>query len=157
MACEDGRIVARGHNCRVQHGDPTSHGETECIRSAGRRRDWRKLTLVTILSPCPMCAGTAVLLGLRRVVIGERRSYRGAEDWLHQAGIAVECLDDPACMALMERMQRRMGVLQGRRGRRFARAEAIASPCPIDTFSSIMRPAPPTLHSLLRDRAPPDC
>ncbi|MFM7675405.1 MAG: nucleoside deaminase [Synechococcus sp.] len=106
LAAEDGTIVARGHNCRVQHGDPTSHGETECIRRAGRRRDWGQLTLVTTLSACPMCAGTAVLLGLRRVVIGERSTYQGAEQWLHQAGIVVHCLDDPACRALMERMQR---------------------------------------------------
>ena len=54
---QDGNIIARGHNCRVQNGDPTSHGETQCIRNAGRRRDWSELTLVTTLSPCPMCAG----------------------------------------------------------------------------------------------------
>ncbi|MFZ9148270.1 nucleoside deaminase [Vulcanococcus sp.] len=105
LAQEDGTIVARGHNQRVQSGDPTSHGETQCIRNAGRRRDWRELTLVTTLSPCPMCAGTAVLLGFRRVIIGERRSFQGAETWLKEAGIAVECLDDPHCLALMEAMQ----------------------------------------------------
>jgi cytosine/creatinine deaminase len=106
LAREDGTIVARGHNQRVQSGDPTSHGETQCIRNAGRRRDWRELTLVTTLSPCPMCAGTAVLLGFRRVLIGERSSYRGAEAWLSEAGIGVDCLDDPLCQELMERMQR---------------------------------------------------
>jgi creatinine deaminase len=106
LASEDGTIVARGHNQRLQCDDPTSHGETQCIRNAGRRRDWRELTLVTTLSPCPMCAGTAVLLGFRRVLIGERRSYQGAEAWLQQAGIAVECLDDPDCLALMQRLQR---------------------------------------------------
>ncbi|MFM2205741.1 MAG: hypothetical protein RLZZ560_1136, partial [Cyanobacteriota bacterium] len=95
-----------GHNQRVQSGDPTSHGETQCIRNAGRRRDWRDLTLVTTLSPCPMCAGTAVLLGFRRVLIGERRSYQGAEAWLQEAGIGVDCLDDGACLALMQRLQR---------------------------------------------------
>ena len=105
LAAEDGTIVARGHNQRVQSGDPTSHGETQCIRNAGRRRDWRDLTLVTTLSPCPMCAGTAVLLGFRRVLIGERDSYRGAEDWLLQAGIGVTCLDDPLCRELMARLQ----------------------------------------------------
>jgi creatinine deaminase len=104
LAREDGTIVARGHNQRVQNGDPTSHGETQCIRNAGRRRDWRDLTLVTTLSPCPMCAGTAVLLGFRRVLIGERRSFQGAERWLEEAGIAVECLNDPACEALMQTM-----------------------------------------------------
>ena len=105
LAMEDGTIVARGHNQRLQSGDPTSHGETQCIRNAGRRRDWQELTLVTTLSPCPMCSGTAVLLGFRRVLIGERRSYQGAEAWLREAGIAVECLDDGGCLALMERMQ----------------------------------------------------
>jgi cytosine deaminase len=104
LAQEDGTIVARGHNQRVQNGDPTSHGETQCIRNAGRRRDWRELTLVTTLSPCPMCAGTAVLLGLKRVVIGERKSFQGAEAWLNEAGIEIACLNDPACEALMERM-----------------------------------------------------
>lgn len=104
LAKEDGTVVARGHNQRVQNGDPTSHGETQCIRNAGRRRDWRELTLVTTLSPCPMCAGTAVLLGFRRVLIGERRSFQGAEPWLRDAGIEVDCLDDPGCVALMQRM-----------------------------------------------------
>jgi len=106
LAQEDGTIVARGHNQRVQNGDPTSHGETQCIRNAGRRRDWKDLTLVTTLSPCPMCAGTAVLLGFRRVLIGERRSFQGAERWLKEAGITVDCLDDPLCLQLMQRMQR---------------------------------------------------
>jgi len=106
LAQEDGTIVARGHNQRVQNGDPTSHGETQCIRNAGRRRDWKDLTLVTTLSPCPMCAGTAVLLGFRRVLIGERRSFQGAERWLKEAGITVDCLDDPLCLKLMQRMQR---------------------------------------------------
>ena len=106
LATEDGTVLARGHNQRVQRGDPTSHAETQCIRNAGRRRDWQQLTLVTTLSPCPMCAGTAVLLGFRRVLIGERRTYQGAESWLREAGITVECLDDPLCQALMERMQR---------------------------------------------------
>lgn len=106
LAREDGTVVARGHNQRVQSGDPTSHGETQCIRNAGRRRDWRELTLVTTLSPCPMCAGTAVLLGFRRVLIGERRSYSGAEGWLREAGIGVDCLDDNGCVELMQRLQR---------------------------------------------------
>jgi len=65
-----GRIVAAGHNRRVQTGDPTAHGEMECIRKAGRRRDWHELTLYTTLSPCPMCAGTAILLRLPRIMIG---------------------------------------------------------------------------------------
>ena len=44
-----GRIVGKGHNRRVQNGDPTAHAEMECIRNAGRRTDWHKLILVSTL------------------------------------------------------------------------------------------------------------
>jgi cytosine deaminase len=98
-----GEIVAAGHNLRVQAGDPTAHGEMSCIRSAGRRRDWHTLTMATTLSPCAMCAGTAVLHRISRVVIGENRTFQGREDWLRNAGIEVVVLDDARCVALMER------------------------------------------------------
>lgn len=102
----DGEIVAAGHNMRVQAGDPTAHGEMSCIRAAGRRRDWHTLTMATTLSPCAMCAGTAVLYRIPRVVIGENRTFQGREDWLREAGAEVVVLDDPRCIALMERFIR---------------------------------------------------
>ncbi|MBK7406564.1 MAG: nucleoside deaminase [Phycisphaerales bacterium] len=101
-----GRVVAAGHNMRVQADDPTAHGEMSCIRAAGRRRDWHTLTMATTLSPCAMCAGTAVLHRIPRVVIGEHRTFRGREDWLRAEGIEVVVLDDPRCAALMERFIR---------------------------------------------------
>ena len=100
-----GGIVARGHNERVQSGDPTAHAEVVCIRHAGRRRDWRQLTLVSTLSPCSMCSGTAVLFKIPRVVIGEHRTFRGAEDWMRGHGVDVVVLDDPRCVALLQRLQ----------------------------------------------------
>ena len=96
-----GAIVARGHNLRVQRGDPTAHAETICIRNAGRRRDWHTLTLASTLSPCAMCSGTAVLHRVPRVIIGENRTFQGREDWLKQAGMEVRVLDDARCVALM--------------------------------------------------------
>jgi len=101
-----GAIVARGHNQRVQSGDPTAHAEVDCIRRAGRRRDWRQLTLVSTLSHCPMCSGTAILFKIPRVVVGENRTFLGAEAWMRQCGIELTLLDDPRCVALMERMKR---------------------------------------------------
>jgi cytosine/creatinine deaminase len=101
-----GRIVAQGHNERVQGGDPTAHAEVVCIRNAGRRRDWSQLTLVSTLSPCSMCSGTAILFRIPRVVIGENRTFLGAEDWMRGNGIEIVNLDDPGCIELMERLQR---------------------------------------------------
>lgn len=101
----DGRVVAAGHNMRVQSGDPTAHAEVSCIRNAGRRRDWRLLTLVSTLSPCPMCSGTAILFKIPRVVIGENRTFLGAESWMRANGIQLHVVDDPRCVALMERLQ----------------------------------------------------
>ncbi|MEM8883653.1 MAG: nucleoside deaminase [Planctomycetota bacterium] len=105
LVAADGVIVSAGHNERVQTGDPTAHAEMVCIRKAGRRRDWDTMTLVSTLSPCPMCTGTAVLYRIPRVVIGEHRTFMGAEDWLAQKGVETIVLDDPRCVALMQRLQ----------------------------------------------------
>jgi cytosine/creatinine deaminase len=101
LADTDGRIVARGHNLRVQTGDPTAHAEVVAIRNAGRRRDWPQLTLVSTLSPCVMCTGTSLLLRIPRVVIGENRNFLGAEDLFAHNGVCVSVLDDPDCIELM--------------------------------------------------------
>jgi cytosine/creatinine deaminase len=101
LADATGQIVARGHNLRVQSGDPTAHAETVCIRNAGRRRDWAELTLVSTLSPCIMCTGTALLYRIPRVVIGENRNFMGAEDLFRQKGVQVVVLDDAECVQMM--------------------------------------------------------
>ena len=106
LMTESGEIVSRGHNERVQTGDPTAHAEMVCLRRAGRRRDWSELTLVSTLSPCSMCTGTAVLYKVRRVVIGENGTFMGAEHWLEESGIEAHVLHDARCVALMERLQR---------------------------------------------------
>src|SRR5215470_5621349 len=86
LADAHGRIVARGHNLRVQTGDPTAHAEVVCLRNAGRRRDWPQLTLVSTLSPCIMCTGTTLLYRIPAVIIGENRNFLGAEDLFAQRG-----------------------------------------------------------------------
>ncbi len=101
LADKNGRVVARGHNLRVQNGDPTAHAETVCIRNAGRRRDWAELTLVSTLSPCIMCTGTALLYRIPRIVVGENRNFMGAEDLFRQRGVELVILDDPDCVQMM--------------------------------------------------------
>ena len=103
---DQARVVASGHNMRVQSGDPTAHAEVSCIRNAGRRRDWRTLTLVSTLSPCSMCSGTSILFKIPRVVIVENRTFMGAEEWMRKEGIELLVVDDARCIALMEIFQR---------------------------------------------------
>jgi creatinine deaminase len=101
LADRAGGIVARGHNLRVQSGDPTAHAETVCIRNAGRRRDWHQLTLVSTLSPCIMCTGTALLYRIPRVIVGENRNFLGAEDLFRNRGVELVVVDDPECIEMM--------------------------------------------------------
>ena len=101
LADSQGRIVARGHNLRVQSGDPTAHAETVCIRNAGRRRDWKQLTMFSTLSPCIMCTGTTLLYRIPRVVVGENRNFMGAEDLFRQQGVELLVLDDADCVKMM--------------------------------------------------------
>jgi cytosine/creatinine deaminase len=101
LADRNGNIVARGHNLRVQSGDPTAHAETVCLRNAGRRRDWSQLTLISTLSPCIMCTGTALLYRIPRVIVGENQNFLGAEDLFRLNGVQVTVLDDSDCIQLM--------------------------------------------------------
>lgn len=101
LADAAGRILARGHNLRVQTGDPTAHAEVVCLRNAGRRRDWPELTLVSTLSPCIMCTGTSLLYRIPRVIIGENRNFLGAEDLFRDRGVKLTVMDDVECIELM--------------------------------------------------------
>jgi len=101
LADSAGNIIARGHNLRVQNGDPTAHAEVVCIRNAGRRRDWQQLILVSTLSPCIMCTGTSLLFRIPSVIIGENRNFLGAEHLFAEAGVAIEVLDDAECVEVM--------------------------------------------------------
>ena len=101
LADAAGNIVARGHNLRVQTGDPTAHAEVVCIRNAGRRRDWNRLVLVSTLSPCIMCTGTTLLFKIPAVIIGESTNFKGAEELFTRAGVQVINLDNAECKSLM--------------------------------------------------------
>ncbi len=98
----DGKIIGRGHNRRVQDGDPIAHGEMSAIRDAGRQGSYKDITIYTTLSPCMMCSGTIVQFGISRVVIGESTTFPGNEKFLRARGVAVRVYDDPDCIRLME-------------------------------------------------------
>jgi creatinine deaminase len=97
----DGEVLGRGHNRRVQDGDPSMHAETAAFRAAGRLRGYRRTTMVTTLSPCWYCSGLVRQFGIGRLLIGEAATFHGGHDWLAEHGVEVTVLDDTACRALM--------------------------------------------------------
>jgi cytosine/creatinine deaminase len=98
---KDGQLLGRGHNRRVQEGDPSVHGETDAFRKAGRQRTYRDTIMVTTLAPCWYCSGLVVQFGIGKVIVGESRTFRGGIDWLRERGIEVIDLDSPECAQLL--------------------------------------------------------
>lgn len=101
-----GKLVASGHNERVQLGDPIAHGEMSCLRAAGRQRTYKNSVLYTTLAPCAMCAGAILLFKIPLVVVGEDSTFPGELGYLRSRGVAVEVVNDPRCAALMEEFQK---------------------------------------------------
>jgi creatinine deaminase len=97
-----GALLGRGHNQRVQRGDPSAHGETEAFRNAGRRRSYRDTTMVTTLAPCWFCSGLIRQFGIGTVVVGESRTFQGGVDWLRECGVQVVELDSQECVDLLQ-------------------------------------------------------
>ena len=97
----DGTLLGEGRNRRVQHDDPSVHGETDAFRAAGRQRDYSSTIMVTTLTPCWYCSGLIRQFGIGAVVIGENRTFRGGEDWLADLGVNVTIVDDGRCTAMM--------------------------------------------------------
>lgn len=97
-----GELISRGHNRRVQHGDPSIHGETDAFRRAGRQRSYRNLVMVTTLAPCWYCSGLIRQFHIGMVVVGESRTFKGGIDWLRENGVEVIDLDNQDCRELLE-------------------------------------------------------
>ena len=99
-----GRIIGRGHNRRVQQGSTILHGEMDAFENAGRQPAsvYRKCTLYTTLSPCPMCSGAMLLYGIPKVVVGENTTFLGEEELLRSRGVDVEVLQDKTCIQMMQ-------------------------------------------------------
>lgn len=99
---KDDEIISRGHNRLIQNDSVLLHAEMDAIENAGRLNydDYRKCTLYTTLSPCPMCSGTVILYNIPRVVIGENTTLMGAEKLLKTNDVEVIVLDDVRCRDL---------------------------------------------------------
>ena len=97
----DGVLVSRGHNRRVQQNDPSIHGETDAFRRAGRQRSYRDMVMVTTLAPCWYCSGLVRQFHIGTLVVGESRNFPGGVDWLRENGVRVIDLDSQECVDLL--------------------------------------------------------
>jgi len=97
----DGRLLGRGHNRRVQSGDPSAHAEVDAFRAAGRRPSYRDTVMVTTLAPCWYCSGLIRQFNIGMVVVGESVNFSGAVDWLRESGVEVIDLNSAECIEML--------------------------------------------------------
>ena len=97
----NGRLIGRGHNRRVQEGDPSVHGETDAFRKAGRQRSYRDKIMVTTLAPCWYCSGLVRQFNIGTVVVGESVNFGGGLAWLRENGVSVVDLQSAECIEML--------------------------------------------------------
>ena len=100
----DDKIIAIGHNQRVQRGSAILHAEMDCLERAGRltSREYERATLYSTLSPCDMCSGAILLYKIPRVVVGENQNFQGPETYLRSRGVEMTLLNDQDCILMMQ-------------------------------------------------------
>ncbi len=103
LVSKDGKILGRGHNRRVQDNDPLAHAEIVAIRNAGRIKSYKDTILYSTLMPCFLCAGAIVQFGIKKVVVGESKTFSGTKEFLEEHGVEVIDLDLSICKELMEK------------------------------------------------------
>ena len=97
-----GKVVGRGHNRRVQEGNPMKHAEIDCLINAGRIGSYRDTVLYSTLMPCYLCAGAVVQFGISTVIVGEARTFPGADTFMKDHGVHLTNLDLEECVRLMK-------------------------------------------------------
>jgi len=98
---KDGQIIGRGHNQRVQQGDPMAHAEIDCLRNAGRIGNYKNTVLYSTLMPCYLCSGAVVQFGIKKVIVGESVTFPGGPEFMQAHGVEVTDLRNQECIDLM--------------------------------------------------------
>lgn len=97
-----GKLIAKGHNKRVQEKNPILHGEMDCLNNAGRIGSYKDTVIYSTLMPCYMCAGTIVQFKIKKVIVGESKTFSGAREFMESHGVEVVDLNLPECIEMME-------------------------------------------------------
>jgi len=99
---KNSKIIATGHNKRVQEGNPILHGEMDCLNNAGRVGSYKDCVIYSTLMPCYMCGGTIVQFNIPKVVVGENKTFGGSIDFMKSHGVEVINLMLPECIEMMD-------------------------------------------------------
>ncbi|TAK67451.1 MAG: nucleoside deaminase [Bacteroidetes bacterium] len=97
----DGQIIGRGYNRRVQEQNPMKHAEIDCLINAGRVGSYKDTVLYSTLMPCYLCAGAVVQFNIPKVIVGEARTFAGAEEFMREHGVKIINLDLQECVEVM--------------------------------------------------------
>lgn len=99
---DDGHIIARGYNRRIQDSAPVMHGEINCLYNAGKTIDrFNGMTIYSTLMPCHMCAGAIVQFGITTVYAGESETFDEGRELMLRHGIEVVDMDLDEAKQLM--------------------------------------------------------
>lgn len=102
VLAKDNKIIGKGHNRRVQDNNPIMHAEIHCLYNAGRIRSYRDTVLYSTLMPCYLCAGAIVQFGIKKVVVGDSKTFAGAGTLMKSHGVEIVDLDLSECKEMMK-------------------------------------------------------
>ena len=98
----ENKVLSSGHNQRVQNSDPMAHAEIDCLKNAGRIGSYKNTVLYSTLMPCYLCAGAVVQFGIKKVIVGESETFKGARTFMEDHGVEVIDLNNKECISLMK-------------------------------------------------------
>lgn len=99
---EQGNLLGKGRNRRVQENDPSIHGETDAFRKAGRQKHYRDKIMITTLAPCWYCSGLIRQFKIGTIVVGEAVNFDGGIEWLRENGVKVINLNSQECIEMLD-------------------------------------------------------
>ena len=79
-----------------------AHAEIDCLQQAGRIGTYKGSVLYSTLMPCYLCAGAVVQFGIKKVIVGESKTFPGAEEFMKQHGVEVVNLQSEECISMMK-------------------------------------------------------
>ncbi len=98
----DNKVLSTGHNQRVQNADPIAHAEIDCLKNAGRIGSYKNTVLYSTLMPCYLCAGAVVQFGIKKIIVGESETFKGAKTFMTDHDVEVIDLNNAECIEIMK-------------------------------------------------------